>query len=181
MIQNFLKTGWRHIRRQSLSGIINIAGFAIAIASVLIIVLWVQNELRFDNYHPNSDRIYLLKNRYVYDNGDQQGTPFSPHAVVNHLQNNFQEIESIAYSYSPRELSIKHNNEVSNEAENAFFVSDGWFNTFSYEFVQGNDHSFFDRPHSVILTESQADRLFGTNSAVGKTITVNAVDHEIKA
>lgn len=180
MIKGFFKIAWRNLYKQRGFELINIGSFAIAIALVLILALWVQNELRFDNYHPNSDQTYLLKNEYLYDNGERKGTQYSPHVVVNHLQNDYQEIKKIAYTYSPHELLIRHNNEVFDEAENTLFVSKDWFNVFHFDFIDGNTQSFFNHPYSIILSESRAKKYFGTTDIVGERINIDSTEYEIK-
>ena len=179
MIKNYFKVAWRNLGKQKVYGITNIIGFGAAVTAVLVISIWVQNEVRFDNYHPHADQIYLLKNTYVYDNGEKTATENSPHASIDHLQNDYDEIEDVAYSMRPFTTEISFGDEVYIEPK-SLYISKDWFELFEYNFIHGSPTSFFNQIHSLIITESKAKKYFGTANVVGKTLQVDSIDYEIK-
>jgi ABC-type antimicrobial peptide transport system permease subunit len=179
MLKNYFKIAWRSLGKQKSYGITNIVGFGIAITAILIISLWIQNELRYDQYHTNADRIYLIKNNYKYDNGNSSATENSPYAAISHLQNDFSDIEEVVYVKRPSEIEITNGNEVSSESQ-ALYISEGWFDLFHYDFTYGNPSSFFTQLHSLIITEKKAKEYFGEINVVGKTLRFDSVDYEIQ-
>ena len=60
MLKNYFKIAWRNIVRQKAYSILNISGLSIGIACSILILLWVQNELSYDRFHPRADRIFRL-------------------------------------------------------------------------------------------------------------------------
>src|ERR1700748_79444 len=67
MLKNYLKITWRNLLRHKAFSAINIVGLAIGMASAALILLWIQNELSFDQFHEKKDRLYSVYNRSVFD------------------------------------------------------------------------------------------------------------------
>lgn len=94
MVKNYLKIAFRHLWQAKISALIHIGGLAVAMAAAVLILLWSQNELRFDTYHPDADRIYLradvdtIKSEYTF-NG------FSSYPIYEAIQQAIPEIEQI--------------------------------------------------------------------------------------
>lgn len=179
MFKSYIKIAWRGLCKQKSYGLINIIGLGIAITAILIISLWVQNELRYDHYHANADRIFLVKNSYKYDNGNSEATDNSPYAAISHLQNEFYDIEGMAYAMRPNKLEVTHADKVSSESK-ALYVSKGWFDLFHFDFIYGNPSSFLNHIHSLIITEKKAIEYFGETNVIGKTLRLDSIDYEIK-
>ena len=66
MIKNYLKIAFRNLLRNKAFSIINISGLAIGMASAMLILLWIQNEISYDQFHANKDRIYEAWNRATF-------------------------------------------------------------------------------------------------------------------
>ncbi len=75
MFKNYFKTAWRSILKNKTTSIINIAGLSVGISAAMLILLWVQNEINFDNYHPDSDKIYRLTTSLKHYNWIWETTP----------------------------------------------------------------------------------------------------------
>lgn len=74
-----MKIAWRNIINQKLHSLINIGGLSVAMTGVILIMMWVQNELRFDSYHPAADRIYLGK---TYEQADKNESFVSENSML---------------------------------------------------------------------------------------------------
>src|SRR5690554_1493523 len=99
MWKNYLKIAWRNlIGNQKIYNITNALGLTLTVTAVLLISLWIQNELRYDNYHADAERIYLIKNTYQYENGNSDVTDYSPHHAVHFLEQEIDNIEAVAYA-----------------------------------------------------------------------------------
>ena len=87
MFKNYLMTALRNINRQKMYSALNIIGLAVGLAAFVLIALYVQNELSFDKYHENSDRIYRLV---------REGRTLTPPPLGQALADNFAEVEAVA-------------------------------------------------------------------------------------
>src|SRR5450432_1711915 len=92
MIKNFFKIAYRNIFRNKGFSIINISGLAIGMASAMLILLWVQNEISYDRFHAKTDRIYKVYNRDKV-NGQLETLEQTPTAMASSLKQDFPEVE----------------------------------------------------------------------------------------
>src|SRR5690606_27810816 len=96
MIKNYFKTAWRTIFRNPVQSAIVIGGLATSLVVVLLILLWVQNELSYNSYHTDADRIFLLS-EVDESNGDvSEATPYPIYEIV---QSEFPEVEQAAVGF----------------------------------------------------------------------------------
>ena len=173
MIKNYLKIAWRNIKRNKVNSFINIAGLAIGMACVILILLYVQDELQYDRFFKQSNHIYQ-----VNLNGNQDGNEFltsnSPPTVGPAMVTEFPEIESYTRIYNPGELVVR--NEDGRQTENYFSekkilaVDSNFLQFFSYEMLEGSPANSLQKANSVVLTERTAKKYFGNTNAIGKIL-----------
>lgn len=173
MLRNYFKIAWRNITRNKVNSFINIAGLAIGMACVILIAFYVQDELSYDKYFKNHDRIYQ-----VNLNGIQDGTDFwtgnTPPTVGPALVSEIPEIESYVRIYRPGDLVVR--TEGGKQAENYFTekkilaVDSNFLQMFSYNMLEGNQKTCLDKPNSIVITEQTAKKYFGNSSALGKIL-----------
>jgi ABC-type antimicrobial peptide transport system permease subunit len=179
MFKNYLKIAWRNIQRSKGYAFINIAGLGIGMAASILILIWVQFELSVDRFHENSDRIFA-----VWRNTEMQGEIFSgdytPAPYAPALKDQFPEVEEAIRitEWDPQLLTVGENSFY----EESTFTEPGFFKIFSFEAIEGDPVAALEEPESIVLTESVARKLFGEESALGKTVTVEKqLDLEVKA
>lgn len=181
MIRNYLKIAIRNLWRSKLYSLLNLTGLAVGLASSVLILLWVQNELRFDNYHPNADRIYR-----VTDTLKVSEEPWiwasTPLMLGETAQREIPGIEHIGRFKRPwQALTFRVGNELLTE-EKAAFVDSTWFTLFDYKFLPGSSIRALTDPNSVVLTESKARNWFGNpGAAVGKIVRMDSTDLVVRA
>jgi len=117
MLKNYFKTAWRNIFNQKLHSLINIGGLSVAMAAAVFIIMWVQNELSFDSYHPATDKIYLVK---TYEQADENETFISensPYGLSTAMTQEFPEVELVtqAQRTQKNELTLNINGELFTE------------------------------------------------------------------
>src|SRR5580692_5468893 len=95
MIRNYLKIAWRNLLRNKTFSIINISGLVIGMASAILIFLWVQNEISYDRFHANLDRLYEVWGNDVYDGQTHSGTP-TPEIMAPILKNDVSAIDKVS-------------------------------------------------------------------------------------
>ncbi|MEP7376965.1 MAG: ABC transporter permease [Chitinophagaceae bacterium] len=176
MIRSYFKTAWRSIWKNRVTSFINITGLSVGMTASVLILLWVQNETSFDNYHKDAGNIYRLTTRLPEQGWVWEATPL---LLADAVKNEVPEIVNTA------RLST-NNWPVFNVKGSLFYgkecayVDNGWFSIFNYNFKEGNAASFYENPFSVILTASEAKKYFGDGAAVGQRIRIDTMDYLVR-
>ena len=171
MVSNYLKIALRNIKKHKGYSFINIAGLAVGMTCCILILLWVKDELSYDRYHKNADRIYRIT--YAEEIGDAYdhygNSPFAAAPVF------AAEVPGIsAYTRLwQRTGLIKYAGNTFNE-QDIFYVDSDFFEIFTYEFMEGDPAAALENPGSIVLTQDMAKKIFGNNSALGETLNLNA-------
>ncbi|MFL5741951.1 MAG: ABC transporter permease [Flavisolibacter sp.] len=169
MLQNYFKVAWRHLQASKLYAIVNIFGLAIGIASCLLIGMYIWDELSFDQFHTNKDRIVRITWEYNFDDADTR-TALTGTRVGPEFTRRFPEVEAFV-------RTMKYGNVVSNQEKmydekNFLYADSTFFSLFSFPLLQGNARTVLDAPNKMVLTASAAKKYFGQESAMGKTLKV---------
>ena len=167
MFQNYFKIAVRHLQKNRLFAIINIAGLAIGITSCLLIGIYIIDESGFDAFHTKADRIVRLTMDYsdgnVQNKVAQTGTKAGPQ-----LQRTFPQVA--AYVRTLKSTRVIAYGEKMFEEKNFLYADSAFFQVFTFQLVSGDPKTALDAPDKVVLTQSTAKKYFGTENPVGKTI-----------
>ncbi len=168
MLKSYLKIAFRNMTRQKLYTGINIGGLAIGIAASLIIILFVMNELSFDRFHENADRIYRIGNQ-VGSAADNRGA-FTPPPLASALKNDFPEVmEATRLNLWKRERLVRYKEKQ--YIENDIIHADSTvFNIFTFNWIAGTPRNALVQPHQVVITEEMAEKYFGDEEPVGRIL-----------
>jgi putative ABC transport system permease protein len=165
MFKHFIKISLRNILKNKLNTALNVSSLAIGISIFLLIATYALNELNTDKFHLNYKRIYKVS----YGNSS-----LTPGPLNEFLKNQFPEIEKTSHIES-RQLNMfspailfKNN---SFEIEKYYSADPGFFEIFNFEVLYGDIQLAIESPFSLILTESEATRVFGKTNPIGETIT----------
>jgi ABC-type antimicrobial peptide transport system permease subunit len=168
MVKNYFKTAWRNLMRGKAFSIINIAGLTIGMASAILILLWVQNEISYDRFHKNGDRLYEVYSNDVINNSIRSLTA-TPEIMAPVLTNDVPEIDKVSriswgedYLFTVGDKSLKPHGNI---------VDPDFLGMFSFPIVKGDIHAL-NNPYSVVLTEKLAKSIFGNEDPIGKSITI---------
>lgn len=168
LVINYLKIAYRNIFKSKSYSIINIAGLSIGLAAAFLILLWVQDEISFDRFHKDVERIHRVYSEYP-ESGQAWQTSYTPDPLHDVLVNDYPEVESVTRAkYQPGVLKygdLKFKDEV------LAIVDEQFFEIFNFPLTSGEHKSFFNDPHSVLITDELARKVFGDASPIGKTIT----------
>jgi len=172
MILNYLKIAWRNILRHKANSVLNILGLAIGLTSVMLIALYIQNELSYDKSFADADRVYRVNiNGKMGDNAFRAG--YTPPPAGAALVANFPEIESATRIYRPTNAIIEYtagaSPKVFNEAE-VFAVDPNFLEVLKYPLVKGNPATCLNELNSVVITPQIAKKYFGKTDPMGKTL-----------
>jgi putative ABC transport system permease protein len=166
MIKNYFKIAWRVFVKDRTYAIINLAGLAIALASVLIIAAFVKYELSFDKYYSNSNRIFRIVADEQKDSIVEK-TFLMPSALCYTLKDEFPEIESVATISKAKRDFLVNGKTFTIESIDA---DSSFFHIFNLPFISGNPSSALINNGNIVLTESTAKRFFPNENAIGKRL-----------
>jgi ABC-type antimicrobial peptide transport system permease subunit len=181
MFGNYFKTAWRNLRKNKTTSFISLFGLSIGMTAAVFIFLWVQNELSFDNYHPNQKNIYRITNSIQVSKAETWVWESSPMLMGETAVKEIPEVEKsasvIINKWGGPVFDVNH--KLFTEKTSAW-VDKAWFNIFHYDFVAGSAAAFGKAPFSIILTESKAKKYFGDADAIGQVIKVDTVNYTVQ-
>lgn len=172
MWKNYFKIAHRNLTKHVGYSIINIGGLALGIASCILILLYVQDELAFDRYHSQADRIYrLVEHRTEEGVADRHlGVVIGPLAPA--LEHEFPEvIESVRMldAGSIGRFAIRRGASAFYEGSH-IIAEPSFFRIFDAPLRQGDSATALNEPNTVVLTETTTERLFGRDNPVGQNV-----------
>lgn len=168
MLRNYLVIAWRNIVGNPLFSAINIIGLAIGLACCITITLFVRYELSYDRHWNRADDTYRVT-RDFFGNNLRLAAVAPPIAPL--LDTDFAEIEDIVRILVPGPLTLTVDDEQYRE-ESLVIADPGLLEFFSLDLVDGDAASALARPDNVVLSERAAERYFGSENPVGRTINV---------
>lgn len=173
MLKNYLKIAFRNLLNNKGYTAINIFGLGLGLATCLLIVLYVSDELSFDKHHRSADRLF----RIAMEVGNEKWAG-TPGPVAAGIQSDFPEVESVTrllkFSGFDRMLLEDRNGKETKPfyETNGYYADSTLFDVFSYDFKYGNARNALKRPNTLVLSEQVAEKLFGNSDPVGKVIRV---------
>lgn len=178
MIKNYLKIAWRNLLEHKTFSFINLLGLSIGIAACLIIFLYVEHELSYDQYNKKADRIARITTRLKTPESDMLfGT--TPTLLADVLKKDFPEVEATV-RLEPSPQVMKLNNEMIREE--AFYKADqSVFSIFDFQFIEGTPLYALEQPQSIVITQTIAKKYFGNDAAVGKAMICDGKEWMVKA
>ncbi len=174
MIKNYFKIAFRNLWRNKGFSAINIFGLAIGMASAILILLWIQNELSIDRFHKKGDRIYMMYNR----DKDAQGKAFAwnntPMILTPTLKKDYPEVEDAVRYRNVTFLLTAGEKKLNTRGA---FADSGFLNVFSFPLIKGNPSGALQGSYSIVLTQKFANALFGNQDPMGKTVRIDSVNN----
>lgn len=177
MIRNYLTIAIRNLLRNKVFSFINIFGLALGLACSMFILLWVEDELTWDRFHPNIDRLYRV---YINRPGDN-GT-FTQTSVQLPLWEELKATPGIAAVSPTKDLNVTLAYNDARIETSSYIVGDEFLKMFRFTFIEGSGDQVLNDPSSIVLTRSTAQALFGNEMALGKAIRIdNKADWKVSA
>lgn len=179
MFQNYFKIAWRNLKSNKLFSLINVLGLAIGHTCCLLISLYIYHEWQYDTHHLKGDRLYQVGTLSIQEGkGDRYATTAAPMAPA--MQQEFAEVESTArlmklFQDDKTLFQYKDGGEMRSFYETGGYMADStFFQLFTYTFKEANPETALEQPNSIVLSEEIANKLFGNEEAIGKTIHINS-------
>src|SRR4051794_35825748 len=169
MFRNYFKTAWRNLWKNKAFSAINILGLAIGMASCLIIMLFVFYEKSFDDFHTKN--IYRLNEVQKFEgmvSSQKVGLSMFPMGPT--LKNDFPEIKNFTRIHWTNKYQMTAGEKRIFFSE-SYFVDSTFLQLFNFKLLKGDRNNALQKPNSAILTQASAEKLFGKENPIGKTIT----------
>ena len=171
MFTNFIKIAFRNIIKHKSYVFINVLGLSIGIVCSILIVLFVLQELSYDKFNKNFKRIYRVYLSGKIGTSEITGAWTAAPTARTFIQD-FPEVEDAVRMQNWGEVVVKV--EDRSFIEKRFMIADSsFFNIFSIPLLQGDPSTALNKPHTVVITRETAQKYFGDEDPVGKTINVN--------
>ena len=177
MFKNYFKTTFRNTTRHKGYSFINLAGLAIGMACTLLILLWVKDELSYDRFHEKGKDIYRIMSygtRYMIEGFDGTPAPLAPAikeevpGIVNYAR--FSDVPKLVFKYGDKIFY-----------ETRGLIADPTvFEIFTFPFVQGDPKTALSEPLDIVITETMANKYFGSENPVGKTMEVEGMSAAVR-
>ncbi|MBN8823305.1 MULTISPECIES: ABC transporter permease [unclassified Spirosoma] len=173
MLTNYLKIALRNLLRSKGFSVINIVGLSIGMASAILIILWIQHELSYDQFHEKKDRIYEAWNRSIFSNKLECWNT-TPRVLAKTMTRDFPEVERTArvdwtqdmlFTVGDKRLVAKGN-----------VVDSTFLSMFSFPLLRGNPQTVLNGANTLVVTEKLAQKLFGNADPMGRTVKLNNKD-----
>ena len=176
MLKNYLKIALRCLLKQKTYSVINIAGLTIGIAACLLILLYVRDELSFDAYHKDADRIFRIAFEVKREN-ENPVFATAPGPLAPSLKRDFPQVEQAARFAGGPTLVVRYGKDKAfYEHDNYYFVDPTLFEVLTIPFLRGDPKSAFPQPQSVVISRNMAHKYFGNDEPLGKVLHFSEQD-----
>jgi putative ABC transport system permease protein len=170
MLQNHFKTAWRSLRKNKTFSALNIIGLSIGVACSLLIALYLLDELSYDRFNTQANRIYRIDEQVKFGDFNYNGAE-TPPMMGPTFTRDFQTIEHYTRLKANPGLVIRKGNESFSE-DRAVYADSTLFDVFSLDMIAGDKTTALKEPHSLVVTESLAKKYFNSLEVIGKTLTL---------
>jgi len=171
MFKNYLKIAIRNLWKNKVFSAINIIGLASGLAVCLLIVLYVKDELGYDRYNANANRIYRI-DADIYFNNTQAIFAVAPDPLAPALKREYPVVQEMTRVNYQSDILIKKDNQNVQD-HNAAYVDSTFFKVFTIPMIAGNPVTALQDPTSIIIDETTAKKYFNSTDVLGKTLYVD--------
>lgn len=172
MIKNFIKISFRNLWTHKGFSAINIIGLAMGLACFILIAMYVVDELSYDKYNDNADRIYRI-NSDIRFGGTDLNMAVSADPMGAALKKDYPQVDEYTRLYaSSGSKLIKKGTEFINEAR-VVHADSTFFSVFTLPAIAGDTKTALNEPNTVVITESAAKKYFGSTDVIGKNVETN--------
>lgn len=178
MLGSYIKTSGRNIVRNKLFSAINIVGLSISMSVGLLLIGVLSDIFSYDKFHENRSRIYRINSHYEYL-GPKEGNNMATTSVkvAKALQQDFSQPEAVAFFQNGFGGDLRYAEKAI--PLNGYWANESVFKVFSFDLLKGNPSTALKNPYSIVLTEMSAKKLFGTEEALNKVVSLGKEQYTV--
>ena len=174
MLKNFLIVAYRNALRYKGFTTLNLLGLMVGIASSILILLWINDEVSVDRFHENGDRIYQVFRNMQESTGEVRTTFSIPKPMADLMKNEYSEIDEVAQiSWS---INMDFEKAEDHSTERGFFATPNFLTLFSFDLLEGNKESALKDLNSILISRAVAEKYFGSSwreKALGNSLKID--------
>lgn len=178
MLFNYFKIAFRQLQKNKVVSFINIFGLTLGFLCFTLLALYVHDELSYDTFHRDGDRMYRILQHERQENGTERDVAVVAAQLAFTSKAQFPEVEDALRTYYTGRVTMG-NDPVLRNYEPTFTADSNFFQFFNFELLQGNPKTALSKANTLVLTEAAAKKYFGSENALGKTIWVSDIDMEV--
>jgi putative ABC transport system permease protein len=180
MFRNYFKTAWRSLAKSKLYATLNIAGLTFGLSCFILIGLYLFDELTFDDQHSRADRIYrVIENKTI--NGASTVTAAAGYQLAEESKKQIAGVENTTKVQRLGRANLLNPENPANFFQETVTVADDqFFRIFDFPVLYGDRSTALKEPNSIIITESQAKRLFSKTDVIGKTLKFSFLNDPLR-
>ncbi|MDE2728121.1 MAG: ABC transporter permease [Gemmatimonadota bacterium] len=172
MLRNYLSVALRNLRRHPAYSLINIAGLAIGMATCVLILMYIQDELGYDRYHPHADRVYRIVDD-IESGGQTVQTAGTPTGWGPALRRDFPEIELLVRIRGTETAWLVDLGNTIYYERKVIWAEPELFEMFDMPLVLGDPETALAEPYSMVISEELAFKYFGAEDPIGKAVNLD--------
>jgi putative ABC transport system permease protein len=184
MLKNYLLTTWRNLRRNKLFSVINLLGLAIGLGCFLLITLYVLDELSYDRFNANADRIFRVSADAHWGGADLHLSE-TPDVLGPAMKQDFPGVEEFTRIYAHDGTAFLRKGSQLIPENNFAYVDSSFFDVFTLPALDGDARTALNEPHAVVISATLATKYFGTVHAAGRDLEIggngNSTLYKVKA
>ena len=170
MLKSYIKIAIRTLSKNRLTSFINMFGLGLSMSIGLMIMIRMQDQLSYDNFHPHPDRTYRVTSGYAKKNAEPWKMASTPLPLYDALTKDTSFVEDAVNIYpafngkataAGKELYI-----------NGAFTEPSFFKVFGFQLSSGNEETALQMPNTVVINKTTAEKFFGNINPIGKVITM---------
>jgi len=174
MIKNYFKTAWRNLLQNKTFSLINIFGLALGMTCSLVIMLWLNDEMKKDKFHQNGKRLYRVMENQFYS-GNVSTFDATPGILAENIVKDIPDIQMASQMLWEEEPLFTVDNTY--DKEKGRYVEKDFLRMFSFKLTKGDPVTALARPDAVVISKKLADKYFKGLDPVGKMIRIDNTDN----
>ncbi len=178
MLSNYIKIALRNILKYKFFSAINIFGMTVGVTSCLLIILYISNELSYDQFHKDADRIYQIGLHGKIGGQDVMVANTCPPMAAT-LAHDFPEVESTMRIYQWSQPVFRNGPKIFTENQ-VYYVDSNFFDFFGFKLREGDVKEVLKAPNTLVLTDRMAKKYFGEENPMGKLLVIGGENKTFK-
>src|SRR5258705_1616312 len=173
MIKNYFIIAWRNLWKNKTFSVINIFGLSIGLACCIVMFLFIQHELSFDKFNVNAPHIYRVTSETESTSG-KTNLAVTPAPWAPLMKKDFPEINNYVRILKAEKSMMGQPGQQSFYENDLLYADSTFFDVFSFSLLKGNSKDALMKPNSIILTAATAEKYFGDEDPIGKTLELSS-------